>query len=239
MELLLWLYFYDKRWFFNIQMPFKIYKYIWFIPLFCHFFLISLGIYYMEISNGDHSGLKTGLWNQTLLSFTLSLNIIFFIFKMNQCYEKENKFVKTVRGALKYPSTFKEIHNHDYWIRRKTVFSSAGVILLFQGLFSIFFKSYSQEQILAESTNIRIQQALQFHSGLNYYCNFFIFLICLYLVIAKVSCFLLGSKRPNFVIKLGTLFHSTNCKVILHHKKIEDIQADCKVSFKKVQKLSI
>ena len=94
MELLLWLWFYDPRWFFNFKISVDCYKNAWLIPLFLHLFLMFVCLYYLQISETfscDRS-LKLWLYSRTFFSFLLSVTIVFFQVKISKVNRKEKSY---------------------------------------------------------------------------------------------------------------------------------------------------
>jgi hypothetical protein len=210
MELLLWLYFYDNRWFFNLKVPVQVYKFIWFLPLILHFFLISAGIYYLQISNNFScvESLRYWLYHRSLFSFLISLNIIFFMIKISQEFDKENIYFQNARRI--YPILNSKTHEYDYWIRKNSLFSTSGVLLLLQGLISLFW-SYIITALYKEhyydSCDLKIQQALNLHSIFIFYSNLLLFVIFVIMVIMKLFFNLLGNFHPRWLITIVSIFH--------------------------------
>jgi hypothetical protein len=224
MELFLWLYFYDNRWLFNIRVPVKIYKYVWFLPIFLHSILISVGIYYLEIADNFRCDESLRIWllHRILFSFLICLNMIVFMLKIQQAYEKENSYFERARRA--YPVLNNCIHEYDYWIRRNSLFSTSGVLLLIQGFISLFW-SYMITALYKDhyysTCDIRLQQVLNIHSILIWYCNVVLLVIFSVMSVLKVFFYLTGSLHPKFIIRLSQLIHrkKSNLKVYFHNRE--------------------
>ena len=239
MELFLWLYFYDNRWLFNLKVPVNIYKYIWILPISLHSILISVGIYYLEIADNfrcDES-LRIWLMHRILFSFLICLNMIVFMVKIGRAYEKENSYYEKARRV--YPILNSSIHEYDYWTRRNSLFSTPGVLLLIQGIISLFW-SYFITRLYKDhyysSCDLRLQQVLNIHSILIWYCNVALLAIFSVMSLLKVFFFITGCLNPNFFIKLSHLIHrkKSNLKIYFHNK-----QQSCDVNVTNQKKLEI
>ena len=235
MELLLWLYFYDNRWFFNVKVPVKIYKYIWILPILLHSLLVSIGVYYLEISDDfrcDES-LRIWLYHRIVFSFLICLNMIFFILKISQAYDKENNYFEKARKAL--PILNNSIHEYDYWIRRNSLFSTPGVLLLFQGFIS-FFWSYMISALYKEhyyhTCGKNLQQILNYHSKSIWYGNLILIIVCTLMCCIKVFFFLISVTHPEILVKLSLLLHKkSKTKIYFHQLDTKEVSSDQKIDF--------
>lgn len=213
MELFLWLYFWDNRFFFNLKVPVRIYKYSWFVPLFVHSILIFVGVYYLDISSNFKcvESLKLWLYHRIVLSFLICLNMIIFMIKISQAYDRETAYFSKARQA--YPILKDTIHEYDYWIRRNCLFSTSGVLLLIQGLIS-FFWSYMIAALYKDhyydSCDTRVQQVLNAHSYFIWYGNVILLVILCSMVFIKLLFFGMAKIYPRIAIQMAVLVHKIN-----------------------------
>lgn len=217
MELLLWLWFYDPRWFFNFKISIICYKNAWLIPLFLHCFLIFVCMFYLQISEtfSCDSSLRLWLYSRTFFSFLISVTIIFFKFKIIQVYNKEiGHFdnAKKIYPVLKY-----SMRHYDYWIRRKSLISTSGIILLILGLISLFWSyliiSFYHFQNYYSHCDVKIQKLLNIHSLFIFIGNVPLVLIILCLLLIKLSSLLAAFLCPNFLISISKCLTSETPKI--------------------------
>ncbi len=215
MELLLWLYLYDRRWFFNIRIKYKIYSILWLgLMLFHMIYLIKL-FYKHSVHNFSYT---TG-FNQ-IFSLAISFNIIFFLLKLNQEEKKHlskfTKFAKVFKSSVAL-NTIKPVGN-DYWIRSRTIYSGSGISLLIMSIFS-FFKFYLDNQIREEIdfSFFTLQNFFTLFQILIFYSNMFILILAVLLIHFKVFFFAASSICPRVHAKLAGLIHSKKSLQIISH----------------------
>ena len=217
MELLLWLWFYDPRWFFNLKISIICYKNAWLIPLFLHMFLMFVCLYYLQISETftcDRS-LRLWLYSRTFFSFLISVNILFFKFKIIKVYNKEIGYfdnAKKIYPVLKY-----SMRHYDYWIRRKSLISTAGIILLILGFISLFWSyliiSFYHVQNYYSQCDLKIQKLLNFHSLFIFLGNVPLIMIIVFLLVIKVSSLIAAFLCPNCLISFSKCLSSETPKL--------------------------
>ena len=102
MELLLWMWFYDSRWFFNFKVSVQIYKYAWYIPLFVHMILACVCFYFLQTTESPDCETTLKLWlsSRTFFSVLISINIVFFMNKIATVYKKENSFFENAKKNI-------------------------------------------------------------------------------------------------------------------------------------------
>jgi hypothetical protein len=217
MELLLWFWFYDSRWFFNFKISVICYKNAWLIPLFMHTMLMFICLYYLQISETfscDRS-LRLWLYSRTFFSFLISLNIIFFKFKISDVYTKELAFFDNAKKI--YPALTHSMRQYDYWIRRKSLISTPGILLLFLGFISLFWSyliiSFYHFQNYYGTCDIKIQKLLNLHSLFILLGNIPIILIICILLVIKLSSLVAAFACPNMLIAFSKLTTRAKPKV--------------------------
>jgi hypothetical protein len=209
MELLLWLWFYDPRWFFNFKISIICYKNAWLIPLFLHMFLMFVCLYYLQISETfscDRS-LRLWLYSRTFFSFLLSVTIVFFKFKILKVYNKEISYFDNAKKI--YPILNYSMKQYDYWIRRKSLISTPGILLLFLGLISFFWSyliiSFYHFQNYYSKCDVKIQRLLNLHSLFILIGNIPLLAIIIILLFTKLSSVFSAFACPGCLISVSKL----------------------------------
>ena len=204
MELLLWLWFYDTRWFFNIKVNVMCYKNVWIIPLFLHIFLMVVCLYYLNISETftcDKS-LRLWLYSRTFFSFLISINIVTFMIKVSNVHKKETSYFDNAKKI--YPALKNNMKQYDYWIRRKSLFSTPGILLIILGIVSLFWSyliiSFYHFQNYYFNCDVKIQKILTVHSFFILIGNIPLTIIILILLFIKIGSFLSAFACPGFLI---------------------------------------
>ncbi len=207
MELLLWLWFYDPRWFFNFKISIICYRNAWLIPLFLHMFLMFVCLYYLQISETfscDRS-LRLWLYSRTFFSFLISVTIVFFKFKILQVYNKEIGYFDNAKKI--YPVLNYSMKQYDYWIRRKSLISTPGIILLLLGLISFFWSyliiSFYHFQNYYSKCDVKIQRLLNIHSIFILVGNIPLIAIILILLVMKFSSLVAAFSCPGCLIAVS------------------------------------
>lgn len=203
MELLLWMWFYDPRWFFNFKISVNCYKYAWLIPFFIHVILTITCLYFLRTE--CEASLKLWLFSRTFSSLLISINIIFFMIKISRVYEKEYSFFE---NAIKiYPVLKHTTKNFDFWIRRKSLISTPGILLLFLGIISLFWSYvmlnlyYSENKFNQCDENIL--KLLNFNTILILIGNVPLLIVIIVLLVVKVTSFVAAYACPNCLIWLS------------------------------------
>jgi len=208
MELLLWMWFYDPRWFFNIKLSIKCYKYTWLVPLMAHLGLVVYCIYLRFYSSA--SNLIAESCSETIIpwiltriffSFLISITIIIFMFKISLVHQRELQYFKNAEKV--YPTLRNNMEPYNFWIRRKSLISTPGILLLFLGMISQF---WSYIMIKMYYIDDKFSSNCDLVSFLNIY-NIFIFLgniplIILFflMVFLKISYFFCAFLYPRVLI---------------------------------------
>lgn len=217
MELLLWLWFYDPRWFFNFKISILCYKNSWSIPLFLHFFLMFVCLYYLTISETflcDKS-LRLWLYSRVFFSFLISVTIIFFTSKISKVWEKEISYFDNARKV--YPILSYSMKQYDYWIRRKSLISTPGLLLLFFGLISLFWSylifSFYNFQNYYSNCDIKIQKLLNMHSLFIIIGNAPLLVVFAIMMSMKLGSLVMAYLCPEFLISISKLCSTRKPKI--------------------------
>jgi hypothetical protein len=208
MELLLWLYLYDNRWFFNIKVPTKIYKFLWAFPIFIHFMIFSAGIYYLNFVDDYQctNTLKMWILHRTFFSILMILNIIIFLIKIQTLLQKEKLSIdESTKIFIYHPQNHLNSLNFDqihlsFWIRRNSLISTSGILLLIQGFISIYYSYLIRNLITSQyfrSCDYKIKKALSLHSYSIYVSNIVLIIVILLMIKIKVFHFIMGMFFPR------------------------------------------
>jgi hypothetical protein len=143
--------------------------------------------------------------------------------KITFAYIKENSYFDKAKKA--YPILCERISEYDYWIRRNSLFSTPGILLLIQGIISVFW-SYIIRKLYAEhyydACGTRIQQVLNYHSFLIIIGNVLVLVLIVIMAVLKIVAFLMGNFHPNILIKLANLCYRKKYALKKHIYFIEN-----------------
>jgi len=148
METVVWLWLYDRRWFFGIKAP-SVLK-IWSLPIFNNAFFFVTLLYYVSMQSDQcYNTFKDWIYIRLImLTFTLvGLIMIFkdtFLSKKRDYTEIEN--YKIVNPAL--------MKNYNYWITRKVLLSWPGLILLLLGLMNWYWIIRGMNMVYSDFGNV-------------------------------------------------------------------------------------
>lgn len=219
MELLLWLWFYDLRWFFNFKISINCYKNAWILPLFLHSFLMIVCLYYLQISEtfSCDKSIRLWLYTRTFFSFLLSICIVFFMKKIIEVNDKEQKSFEIPSKVM--PCLDKNMKQYDFWIRRQSLLSTPGILLLFLGMVSMFWSfliiSFYHFQNYYFTCEIKIQRLLNAHSFFILLGNAPLVIIFSMMILYKMICFISAFLCPTLLMKLSKGSNNTKIKVDL------------------------
>jgi hypothetical protein len=223
MELLLWMWFYDQRWFFNFKLSIRCFRYIWLIPLFINLLLAGLCFYFLHYSDNPdcESSLKQWLYSRAFFSLLISINIVIFMTKIYYVNQREKSYFE---NASKIYGPVKEVtKKYDYWIRRKSLISTPGVLMLMLGVISMFwsyviirFYYFEDKFRSCEPMMIKLLNINSFFILLG---NVPVLFVILLLIVVKIGSFITAFLCPNFLISIAKLC-DTRKKGIKYHKKL-------------------
>lgn len=204
MELFLLLWFYDNRWFFNLKISILCFKNSWIIPLFLHAFLMTICIYYLCLhSSVDcEANLRAWLIGHSFFSFLLVLNIVLFMKKITEIYDKERSFLEHTKKI--YPVMRGEQNKLDLWVRRESIRSCNGKTLMILGLISLSWSLlllgfYRSKQVY-KNCDIIIRKMLDMHSMFIFFGNMPIIILFLSFLTVKTFSFVSTYLCPDLQI---------------------------------------
>lgn len=212
MELLLWMWLYDSRWFFNYKVSIKLYKWIWSIPLLMHLIISILGLYdlFQERNNYTcENSLKIWLLCRIFFSLILSLNIMVFMHKISSSYLKENSFFENAKRVFPYLNEYN--NDYDFWIKRNSLISTSGIFLLILGFISLFWSYLIMNMYFYEN---KFMKCGEFNDNLLKLNSIFVFignipLILVVIILISVKFIVLSSAFlcPNLLILYAKLLN--------------------------------
>lgn len=233
MELLLWLWLYDKRWLLNIKPSFRFYIALWFLPILINIYLTIFGIFSLSTVNFSKCPLSTysfitlpkpALTIKTLLSF-LSLICSILLIKNIMIYDKEEKSLRD--KLIQKEENDCLCSGSDFFIRRKSLNTTSGIMLLgvaiLEIIYSINFFMNNNKICTDRITGIFLQSAV-------FELIFAIPILCVFALAAgvKVSAFIASYTCPSLVVAISKLFSdNSKMKKNLKFKKINKGNAIC------------
>jgi hypothetical protein len=179
----------------------------WFIPLFIHILLTSLCFYLQYNSDTPNCEVSLKLWLFSRACFSLFIagNILFFILKISWEFKRENSFFE--RAKKIYPNAEEAISQFDFWIRRKSLVSTPGILLLISGVISLFWSYiiinlyYLQNKFAA--CDQKVLALLNFNSILIFIGNVPIIVVFFSVLIVKLVSFICAFFCPRVLVKVS------------------------------------
>lgn len=204
MELLLWMWFYDHRWFFDVKISLNVFKQTWLIPFIYNLFLST--ICFIECFRNKmgkcEPSMKIWLFSRAFFSFMISLNIIFFIKKITESHYKEIKgFENTIKV---YPKLKETLNKYDFWIRRKSLISTSGILLLILCLISCFWSymmiNYYFIQDKFQGCNENILNLVYLNNMIALIGNLPLFIMFVFVVVIKITFIIIAFVSPSILL---------------------------------------
>ena len=204
---MLWLWFYDSRWFFDFNISIACYKKLWLLPLFTNILLIGVCVYFItlkEILTCDNS-LVFWLYSRILFSLFLSIIIISFIKKISESNSQENIFIQ--RAIKIFPSVKGKCISYETLIKRRSINSIRGIILLVLSVISLLWSytivAFHNLENFSGGCNLKINTFLNLHSYIIVLGNMPFIIICFIFGFMKIGSYCSSYICPNFLIKLS------------------------------------
>lgn len=222
MELLLWLWVYDKRWLLGFKPKVTIYIIAWIIPIVVNISMFSFYVYILNnhvISECKYRPYKFYQFEITpkiiltiksVLSSISTLLSVILIKDLFMTKKSETKKIGTdvidVKAKAQVPII---IAQHDYWIRRKSLGNCNGHLLLLVGFIQIIWSAFFVFGTNNKVCDDNISKILFYNEM--YEIAFFlpIVLVLTLSIIIKVSAFICAYTCPGFIVCLSRL---CNCK---------------------------
>ncbi len=207
MELLLWLWFYDRRWVLNVNISLSFYKNAWVIPLFLNIVILCASVYFLNFSSTFKcdGSIRLWLYSRTFFSFLISINIIFFMYQIEySIQEMRQKFERCIKI---YPDLKENIEKYDFIIKRRSLTSISGYFMFILGSISLLWSylifSYYYLQNYYTNCDVKIQQMLKIHSLFTLFGNFPLIMSILLFLIFKVGSASLSVICPELLISFS------------------------------------
>jgi hypothetical protein len=222
MELLLWLYLYDPRWFLDSKLIHKIFKYLWVIPLISHITFIAYSAYILIISRVTNKRhpiiindifnecgyfLNSAIYGRISFSLLIALMIVLFEFKIHKIYQKENKFFKDAESI--FPMV--KINVEKNWMRRKALMSCSGILLLFFSIISFIWSSlminfnYLENKFQGCDYNLVLN--INLISIFIFLSNIPVIILIFFTVFLKINSFFCAYMCPKILKSVSGLFN--------------------------------
>lgn len=220
MEILLWMCFYDSRWFFGINIPLKVLKYLWFIPLFVNLFLVCLGVYHLVLNSiSECSTLLTALlYFGICSSLLIGINLIIIIFKIKAALIKDLTEHSEIQKF--FPNMIRS-EEYDHLIRREVMLARSGLILLLQGLINFI---YSCVIPVVNKTNYTAYCDVLFKYDLSlffiflFYVNLYVFMLFILMMGTKIISHLMANICPRKYIRMSKMCYRKKSNYKQHIK---------------------
>jgi hypothetical protein len=104
MDLLLWLWFYDKNFFFGIESTIQFYKNSWILPFIYHLVMIFICFYYLYLESKDYYNcdISFHMWHflSIIIHFIFSIILFIFRFYISQIQESELNYFDNSKKVL-------------------------------------------------------------------------------------------------------------------------------------------
>ena len=217
MELTLWLYFYDNRWFFSLKLPLLIYRLLWVIPFISHILIMLICLYYSLFNSATQCDkpIKLMLFSKAIFSLLLAISMVLFYIKIKNICEKESRKEDIIK---KHYPTLKNTNNHsisNYYLTRKCLLNTNGIVLFLFSIVSLYW-SYlgtrfyrSQNENNFQNCDRGLEILINRHSSFILYGNSPIIVIFVLSLLTKlfsiVSTFFYPSLIINIVKNRGDL----------------------------------
>lgn len=213
MELLLWLWCYDSSWFFNFKISSAFYLWIWLIPFAINLFLSVSSIYFIRTE--CEASLRLWLFSRASSSILLCIFNVIFMIKISKVIQKETSFFENAKKI--YPAINKNLNKIDFWIRRKSLVSTPGILLLFLGVISLFwsyimFNFYFVENKFSEC-DPNVITILNINTYLILIGVIPIFLALLCVILIKITYYFGIHLFPNWFIRVAKCFPPNLLKI--------------------------
>ena len=206
METVVWLWLYDRRWFFGIKAP-SLLK-IWTVPLFNNAFFFLTLLYYFLTHHYDSGSCYDNFKDWIFMRLFM---LTFIIAGIVQVYRETSK-----TKALEYDEmqTYKTINpillrNYNYWITRKVLVSFPGICLLLLGLVNWFWIARGMNRVYdgywsGEYTNCGafMKNVVWGNLILSVVSSLPVLWILFSMIFIKGSCIILGLISPASLISL-------------------------------------
>lgn len=139
MEILLWLWFYDKNLFFNINTTIQFFKNSWILPIIIHSFIVICSIYYLCLK-AKICNVSYNFWMCFYFIFSC-FNIAFLILIRSICDKEIKKEENNNNTDPEQQKKNKIIIERK--VKRNALTSSIGILILYIGIIHFIFNIFS------------------------------------------------------------------------------------------------
>jgi len=201
METVVWLWLYDRRWFFGVKAPNLVT--IWTLPLINNaFFVISLFYYSSDHSDACYNGFRNWIAIR-LLMLVLIIVSIASVYRQTK-YTKKKDHVEMEAHKVVNPILLK---NYNYWITRKVLISFPGLSLLFLGLLNWYWIGHGMNMVYTNYREGTLTGCEDFMHSIVWgnlimtmVFSLPVFIVFSGMILIKGSCILLGVVSPSTLI---------------------------------------
>jgi len=224
MELLLWIFFYDPKWFFFSKASIKSFKFSWFIPLLIHLIFVSYCCYVLFITkfrNKHHliiindlfnecgTYLKLWIYSRIFFSVFIALNLLHFKFSIDKIEHKEKSFFNNAISI--FPGLQKNTEHYNYWIIRKSINKSSGISLLLLGIISFLWSfsmiNFTYMENKFQGCEYQLILTINLISILIFLSNIPILILLFFKILLKVNSYFCSYLCPKMLIWFSRLYN--------------------------------
>lgn len=226
MELLLWFWLNDPRWFFNLEISIVSFRRIIFVPILSNLIILLLIVYtyqyYEANENNCNRNLIVWLLSRALINILIIVVCSILILKAYKTEVKEKMKFKNICKINKYVK--KSIDEYDYWIKQKCLFSTIGILFLILSLVIVFWACMLSRMVFLNNASCiwNYMLIIKIDIGFTLISNFPVALAFVSLFVCKIFSLIFAFVCPGFLAKLSKIFKYIEFKSD-YIKKIHDI----------------
>lgn len=245
MELLIWFWLLDSRWFFDFELSIKNFRKLIVLPIITNFtigcFILYLlfELFYLEINHNlepCNNRLILWIYSRLLICIMIILISSSLIYISFQREKKEKKYFEHVKNLNIHIA--ESIDRYDFWIKRKCLLSTPGVIYCLISFLIIFWSLlvmklfYIDKADVSECPSILII-LVQVDSIFCFVTNLPIFLAFLSFFLIKITSALLALFWPSALVWLSNICSRSKDSI----RKV-DLSKFKKVTSKNIENMS-
>lgn len=210
MELLFWLWYYDSKFFFDIKSSIQFYKNSIILPALIHLFICFTGLYYLYLTEFYHCDEAFFIWQTYKIFFSFIFITVLFFFRLEIIsYEKKEKSYYDKANQI-YPQSLSVLDKADYWIKRNTLLSNMGIMVLFLSVISVsssifILCIYSFDR--ANVCDMKLKSILYYHSIFILASNSPLAVSCFTMLFTKLLPVISAFTCPTLLMKIRNAFY--------------------------------
>ena len=228
MEFFLWFWMLDKRWACGFRPPFKYFTFLWLIPIIINLTVIPISIMWLMPFNFSEFDRI-----QYITSVKTAVNIISIICSLIMMYDTySNSNMRLINTLNEYDKNVylkDDIHesiDDEFWISRKSLLCSNGIILLFMSILQIAWSIFYLFNKDLFAYNIeKLKYLILFNAYLQVIFSTPVFLLSFYACFFKTIFVLAANFCSGWVLKIADNCSKNRSKITL------------KLDFSDIQKL--